>query len=289
MILCSKNASPFDIGANGLSTSIKITAEHVAILKAHRIFTGWYPSFEAYKADKNGTGWLRVGSEVIFRSEISIEPYSAMYVSPYLGGKGTMPTSGLCSIGAQSYSHSALPEKMKVGRYCSIGDGLKILDSHHPIEFISTSHFTWRPRSAFVDAARTDQGVPATPESTFNIHGQKPFPVVGNDVWIGQNVTLSMGIKIGNGAIIAANSVVTKSVPAFAIVGGNPSKVIKYRFTPYQIEQLNEMQWWNYLFTDFQHLDMQNMFNFIRQWREQKSNFSAYKPSPLRLPNQFLG
>ncbi|GAA0856789.1 CatB-related O-acetyltransferase [Aliiglaciecola litoralis] len=270
-----------------MATTIKITAEHIAILKKHRIFTGWYPSFEAYLADTNGTGWLRVGSELVFRSKIELEPYSALYGSPYVGGKGTMPSSGLCSMGAQSYSHSALPEKMQVGRYCSIGEGLKVLDSHHPIEFISTSHFTWRPRSAFVDAARTDKGVDSQPEPNFNIHGKKPFPVIGNDVWIGQSVTLSMGVKIGDGAVIAANSVVTKSVPPFAIVGGNPAKVIKFRFTEYQIDQLKQIRWWDYLFTDFQHLDMHNMGDFIRQWREHKSGFTPYTPAPLTLPVAF--
>lgn len=271
-----------------MATTIKITTKHITLLKEHRIFTGWYPSFKAYKADLTGTGWLRVGSQVTFEGKIILEPYSALYGSPYVGGKGTMPTSGLCSMGTQSYSHSALPEDMKVGRYCSIGEGLKILDSHHPISFLSTSHFTWRPRSAFVDAARSDQGVKPLPEPDFNIHGNKPFPVIGNDVWIGQNVTMSMGINIGDGAVIAANSLVTKSVPPFAIIGGNPGKILKYRFTQYQIEQLKEMQWWNYLFTDFQHLDMQDLFNFIRQWREQKSGFSVYKPKPLTLPDSLL-
>jgi virginiamycin A acetyltransferase len=271
-----------------LATSIKITAKHIAVLKKQRIFTGWYPSFEAYTADSNGTGWLRVGSEVLFRSKIHLEPYSALYGTPYVGGKGTMPSSGLCNMGTQSYSHSALPEKMQVGRYCSIGEGLKILDSHHPLDFVSTSHFTWRPRSAFVDAVRTDKGAKTPPTPDFNIHGTKPFPIIGNDVWIGQNVTLSMGIKIGNGAVIAANSTVTKSVPDFAIMGGNPAKIIKYRFTRYQIEQLKEMRWWDYLFTDFEHLNTQDMFTFIRQWQEQKSTFAVYKPDILTLPDALI-
>lgn len=260
----------------------------MSLLKKYRIFTGWYPSFDDYLKDTQGTGWLRVGSTVQFRSQIVLEPYSALYGSPYVGGKGTMPSSGLCSMGSQSYSHSALPEKMVVGRYCSIGEGLKILDSHHPIDYISTSHFTWRPRSAFVEAACVDNNMISLAQSNFDIHGNKAFPTIGNDVWIGQNVTLSMGIKIGNGAVIAANSIVTKSVPDFAIMGGNPAKIIKYRFTPYQMEQLKEIRWWDYLFTDFQHLNMQNMFEFIRQWQEQKSHFAVYQPQGITLPRDLI-
>lgn len=258
------------------------------ILKSQRVFTGWYPSFDAYVADTNGTGWLRVGSRIDFRSSMVIEPYAAMYGSPYQGGKGTMPSSGMCSMGTQSYSHSALPEKMQVGRYTSIGEGLRILDSYHPIDYVSTSHFTWRPRSAFVEAARVDRGAPSLSEPNFNIHGKKPFPVVGNDVWIGQNVTLSTGVRIGDGSVVAANSVVTKSVPPYAIVGGNPARIIKYRFTEYQIQSLLEMRWWDYLFTDFQHLDTENMFHFIRQWRSEVQSFEKYEPKKLTLPDAFL-
>lgn len=68
---------------------------------------------------------------------------------------------------------------------------------------------------------------------------------IGNDVWIGAKSTIMDGVQIGNGAIVAAGSVVTKNVPPYAVVGGAPAKVIKYRFPQEVIDRLEEIQWWN--------------------------------------------
>ena len=70
--------------------------------------------------------------------------------------------------------------------------------------------------------------------------------VVGNDVWIGQNVTVMPGVHIGDGAIIAANSVVTKDVPAYCVAGGNPCRVIRPRFDEELTEYLLALRWWDW-------------------------------------------
>ena len=70
--------------------------------------------------------------------------------------------------------------------------------------------------------------------------------VIGNDVWIGFDVTLMPGVKIGDGAIIGSKSVVTKDVAPYSIVGGNPAKEIRKRFEASQIEYLLELQWWDW-------------------------------------------
>lgn len=75
---------------------------------------------------------------------------------------------------------------------------------------------------------------------------QKGQIIIGNDVWIGNNVILLSGIKIGNGAVIGAGTIVSKDVPPYAIVVGNPMKVIKYRFNEEQISSLQEIKWWNW-------------------------------------------
>jgi len=69
---------------------------------------------------------------------------------------------------------------------------------------------------------------------------------VGNDVWIGQNATILPGLRIGDGAIIAANSTVTRDVEPYAIVGGNPAKLIRMRFSEAEIEELLELRWWDW-------------------------------------------
>lgn len=70
--------------------------------------------------------------------------------------------------------------------------------------------------------------------------------VIGNDVWIGQNVTVMPGVHIGDGSVIAANTVVTKDVPAYCIAGGNPCKIIRKRFDDELIEYLLELKWWDW-------------------------------------------
>ena len=74
---------------------------------------------------------------------------------------------------------------------------------------------------------------------------QKISVIIGNDVWIGENVTILGGVKIGDGAIIGANTVVTKDIEPFSINVGVPSKLIRYRFDIEDIAFLNKLQWWN--------------------------------------------
>lgn len=69
--------------------------------------------------------------------------------------------------------------------------------------------------------------------------------IIGNDVWIGYRATIMPGVKIGDGAIIASNATVTKDVPPYAIVGGNPAELIRKRFSDQEIRRLLELQWWN--------------------------------------------
>lgn len=70
--------------------------------------------------------------------------------------------------------------------------------------------------------------------------------IIGNDVWIGYKATLMPGVTVGDGAIIAGKAVVTKDAPPYAMVGGNPAKVIRYRFSPSEIERLLELRWWDW-------------------------------------------
>jgi virginiamycin A acetyltransferase len=119
-----------------------------------------------------------------------------------------------------------------IGKFCSIAQGVTILlgGGHRP-DWLTTYPFSYL-FSEFKDV----QGFPAT----------KGEVVVGNDVWIGINALILSGVHIGDGAIIGANSVVTKDVEPYAIVAGNPAKVIRKRFDQETIDSLERIKWWDW-------------------------------------------
>ena len=107
---------------------------------------------------------------------------------------------------------------------------------NHPTSYITTNPFIYYKSRGIVTEDRLDL-----------IDKEKNKKVIiGNDVWIGENVTLLPSVKIGNGAIISAGSIVTKDVPDYAIVGGVPAKIIKYRFSKEEIKILNDIKWWEW-------------------------------------------
>ena len=122
----------------------------------------------------------------------------------------------------------------EVGKFCSIAPNCKIGLASHTLNYLSTSPIFTEPKNS--------TGYSWTQKAFFN--PTAPV-VVGNDVWIGERVLIMGGIKIGNGAVIGAGAVVTKDVPAYAIVGGVPAKIIRYRFSEEQIEKLESAKWWD--------------------------------------------
>jgi hypothetical protein len=89
------------------------------------------------------------------------------------------------------------------------------------------------------------------------------MPTIGNDVWIGQCAQLKRGIRIGNGAIIGACSLVTKDVPPYAIMGGVPARLIRYRFDEWLIERFRTLRWWDYFEPDFKNFGYNDPERFL--------------------------
>lgn len=116
-------------------------------------------------------------------------------------------------------------DHVTVGNYSWIADDCRFhaLDNHHCIE---------NPNSVYSCAWG-------------EMYSRGPIKI-GNDVWIGEGVRILDGVTIGDGAIIGAGAVVASNVPSYAVVVGNPAVIKKYRFNPYQIDQLLKIQWWNW-------------------------------------------
>jgi acetyltransferase-like isoleucine patch superfamily enzyme len=121
--------------------------------------------------------------------------------------------------------------RLLVGNYSSLG-GTYLLGGQHAISHVTTSplRIMWQMEGAGADGMPTIRG----------------DIVVGSDVWTGYGSWILSGITIGDGAVVATNAVVTKDVPPYAVVGGNPARIIKYRHTEEQREALLEIKWWNW-------------------------------------------
>ena len=127
--------------------------------------------------------------------------------------------------------------KVHLGKYNSIGrDCNFFLHANHRADWVTTTSQLLGPVTPEIAEMHMNMGHPTC----------KGDIKVGNDVWIGATSTIMSGITIGDGAIIGAGSTVTKDVPPFAIVAGNPGKIVKYRFTEEQIEKLLQISWWNW-------------------------------------------
>jgi hypothetical protein len=121
-------------------------------------------------------------------------------------------------------------ERLIVGSYSGL-DGTWLLGGNHGPRRVS-----WYPHRIHFEMEGSYDDYPVPMGDT----------IVGNDVWTTENCLIMSGVKIGDGAIVAAGAVVTKDLPPYAIVGGNPAKLIRYRFTEEQIAALLEIRWWDW-------------------------------------------
>jgi len=130
---------------------------------------------------------------------------------------------------------NSIIQNVTIGSFCSIANDVFIGLGNHPTEYFATSPLFYRKNNP-LKIEMADENI--------NFIEYKPI-TIGHDVWIGARATILDGVTIGHGAVIATGAVVSKDVPAYAIVGGVPAKIIKYRFSIEKINELLSIQWWN--------------------------------------------
>ena len=139
---------------------------------------------------------------------------------------------GEYSYGAPKVFHWANSGRLVIGRYCSVAAGVVVyLGGEHRTDWVTTYPF-----SVLEPEAKTVKGHP----------GSRGDVVIGNDVWLARGCSIMSGVTIGDGACVGAHALVSRDVPPYAIVAGNPARVIRMRFTQTQIERLLDVRWWDW-------------------------------------------
>ena len=135
--------------------------------------------------------------------------------------------AGLYSYGC--FDPWRVPRRTRIGRYCSFAKSVRILDANHPLDALTTHPFLYEAKWGVVPTNLIDP----------------PWLEIGDGVWLSHNVTITPGCKsIGRGAVVGAGAVVTKDVPAYAIMGGMPAKLLRMRFDAATIARIEASRWW---------------------------------------------
>jgi acetyltransferase-like isoleucine patch superfamily enzyme len=154
---------------------------------------------------------------------------------------------------------------LDIGNFCSISGHIQVyLGGNHRTDWATTYPFGHINQNIF--DSFNGEGHPQT----------KGNVVIGNDVWIGTHVTIMSGVTIGDGATIANNSVITKDVEPYTVVGGNPAKFIKKRFDDETVNQLLELKWWE---LEDSHINQMSPYLC-------NSNFKEYLPELIKAKQE---
>jgi virginiamycin A acetyltransferase len=156
-----------------------------------------------------------------------------VHTSEVVGSPKGIVTMGDFSYGTPKVLSWRTDDKLAIGKFCMFAHGVIVLSGgEHDLSRVTCyplrKNITFEKSSGDLDSA------------------SKGSVIIGNDVWVGAGAIILSGVNIGDGAIVAAGSVVTKDVPPYSIVGGNPAKLIRFRFSEDQIAKLLSISWWNW-------------------------------------------
>lgn len=198
------------------------------------------------------------GKSVFFPVGNKIEQYAGIYDS-----------RNLITAGAFSFSHSSVldPRLVKIGRYCTIESDVKIAHTNSPMHFLTTNPILYAPSEIQkIDYQQED--------NIISYQKAKQLVEIEHDVLIEQNSVLIAGVKLHTGAVVKAGSVVCEDVPPYAIVQGNPAKIIAMRFDNDTITRLLDSEWWHYNIYDLAYLNVTNTPNFLDRLDQNKQHLS---------------
>ena len=193
-------------------------------LNTHKLSSILFSVYDMLKGNKR-----RSVAKIIFKLLFKLE--GGQYRSASV--RRLMARDYSVDVGVHSYGECFVPgafaPSVKVGKFVSIARDVRVFTQNHPIDRISTHPYFY------------EQGFRIIPEDQL----EPSLCEIGHDVWIGQGAIILPGCKtVGTGSIIGAGSVVTKDVPPYAIVTGNPAKILRYRYPESEIETLLQSEWW---------------------------------------------
>lgn len=188
------------------------------------------------------------------------------------------------SLGAFSYQVSGHCVAASIGRYCSFGEDVQIGRQSHPTTWASTSPALYLKQPLFAvghgfgGAEAFHAHVPRVQSPATRLRKT----TIGHDVYIGHGACICAGVKIGSGAIVAAHAVVTKDVPPYAVVAGNPAVIKKFRLSPRLVAQFLDVAWWRFAPWQLSHLDPSDPSAF-RKGVMEMTDVAPFEPDVIDL------
>ena len=183
----------------------------------------------------------RVGNKCHFGSNTTIDSKAYFEGANFLCDNATF-LNGTMGYGS-GLREGAFVKNTVIGKYTLIGINTIVITGTHPLNYVSFHPAFYSTKHPEMISYVSEDG--DFEEFKYADKENKISVIIGNDVWIGVNVNILEGVTIGDGAVIAAGATVTKDVPPYAIVGGVPAKIIRYRFDDETIKKLLEIKWWD--------------------------------------------